>query len=970
MRKLTSFFVLLSFLFSCIIPPSGFTQTLVGAGLLPEPGTMLPPSLAYVPAHLRAVTIDPKDPFHFEFLVRKSEMAMTNEEKQTSYRELIKYFLAAMTVPDDQQWVNLSPYEGDRIISNTFGQTEMGRDLLAEDYLLKQLTASMIHPDTDLGRKFWNEIYRRAHDQFGTTDVPVDTFNKVWIIPDEAVVFEKGNSAFLLTQHLKVYTERDYLAMKTNASSENGPVEQMKPVQNEALAAMSQGVMKDVIVPAIEKEVNEGKTFAGLRQIAAAMVLATWYKKALKESILSKMYADQGKLKGVDQDPANNDKIYQQYVAAFKKGVFSLIKEDTDQYSQELIPRKYFSGGLQRDPNAAQTVDRAESLSTEARAVMADMAANVTQNFDTAAVALKTSNDPASVTNVSNRNVLGERPLRVAAALDAIVRSRSLNGLDVIAKLMIPSYLGYTIVQIYSSVSATSGFRFFYQPEKRRLEASSEWRMFTKNFELNFSMDDLIDAVAAVKQQEEADIRQEVENAKNLELEAVLQAQREQALTQQLEAEAAKQAAALGIKLQVIERHQGRGQFTSQEISQILAVLNKDGDRVLKMILAEPTFRFAAANIFGTFFSTQTGWQVLQAFGIYARTPVFSDLSFGDVGLIVTAVTESYADQINRLKKARDLDLNEVGDNGFAVIKAKLLQGPKEFMDYLNSLGLTLGGWQRVKRADTTLLSASTADENPELWESSYSKLLVVPEDGFVASQLPGNRKKAREALLARQIMILGGPYVDYDLLVAAPSRDASQMDTMTTNVLERPALVNFVLTPGNPQRPLQPGRYWISSRLNRSNMKTYIDVEITGRTATISVGGSLRRTIDPENMRTRSYVVTVSSNSGEVIPVARLIFENGLLVIEMLSSATQPVIVQRDAAANPEADRLLVSNANGGIDLAQSNLNLRIKRDGSGVPLPVSAQNMEDLQIDGLLPEILSITPAAAIPALQEALR
>ena len=39
-------------------------------------------------------------------------------------------------------------------------------------------------------------------------------------------------------------------------------------------------------------------------------------------------------------------KIYEQYLAAFRKGVYNLIKEDYDLSSKETLPRKYFSGGL------------------------------------------------------------------------------------------------------------------------------------------------------------------------------------------------------------------------------------------------------------------------------------------------------------------------------------------------------------------------------------------------------------------------------------------------------------------------------------------------------------------------------------------------------------------------------------------------------------------------------------------------
>jgi len=38
--------------------------------------------------------------------------------------------------------------------------------------------------------------------------------------------------------------------------------------------------------------------------------------------------------------------IYQQYLKAFKKGVYNYIKEEQDPITQEVTPRKYFSGGI------------------------------------------------------------------------------------------------------------------------------------------------------------------------------------------------------------------------------------------------------------------------------------------------------------------------------------------------------------------------------------------------------------------------------------------------------------------------------------------------------------------------------------------------------------------------------------------------------------------------------------------------
>ncbi len=350
--------VTIIFVLNCIMPPQGYAQILSAMGQMPAPGVAVSLTGAYVPAQLKGMIIDPNTPFQFDFIVRRGDDLLPDNEKQAEYFKLIKYFLAALAVPDADQWVNLSPYEKDRIIPESFGLTEMGRDLLAQDYFLKQISASLTGPDTELGKKFWAGVYARAYEKFGTTDIPTDVFSKVWIVPDKAVVYEKGNTAYILEHHLKVMTEMDYLAARNNGAQP----------QDDA-ARISLEVMREVIIPALEKEVNEGKNFAVVRQIYSGVLLAVWYKIALKNAVLNKVYSDRGHVKGIDQDPATNERIWEQYVDAFRKGAINMIREDVDAYSQEVLPRKYFSGGamagmadariLERrtDESAAQTAD-------------------------------------------------------------------------------------------------------------------------------------------------------------------------------------------------------------------------------------------------------------------------------------------------------------------------------------------------------------------------------------------------------------------------------------------------------------------------------------------------------------------------------------------------------------------------------------------------------------------------------------
>ncbi len=344
--KTFSIFIASILSFSLTVPPS-FAQLIPN---LPAPGTMVRMSPGFTPAIIRGMKIFADNPLQFDFIVDRGDSGLKGEALKSEGEKLIKYFMAALTVPEKELWVNLSPYEEGKIIPQSFGITDMGRDLLAQDYILKQLTSSLMYPEDALGKKFWDRVYKKANELFGTTDIPINTFNKVWIVPDKAVVYEQGDMAFIAESHMKVMLEEDYLSMMNNLGSKERGTDRLSEDDVKTLSNASSQIVKEILIPEIEKEVNEGKNFAGLRQIYNSMILATWYKVNLKESLLGKVYVDQNKTKGIDiEDKDSKEKIYQQYLEAFKKGVYNYIKEDVDPATEEVIPRKYFSGGFDGD---------------------------------------------------------------------------------------------------------------------------------------------------------------------------------------------------------------------------------------------------------------------------------------------------------------------------------------------------------------------------------------------------------------------------------------------------------------------------------------------------------------------------------------------------------------------------------------------------------------------------------------------
>lgn len=346
--KLAAWVILVAFgATGALLPHPSYAQNIFQ---IPSPKAMLSATPGYVPSFVKALVVHPDNPFQFDFVIDTGHSKLTGDALEEQTKKLVRYFLATVTVPDNDQWVNLSPYEKDRIIPDEFAKTEMGQELLAQDFILKQMTASLMHPEGKVGEKFWKKIRARAKKELGATEIPVDVFNKVWIMPDAASVYEEGNVAIVTEARLKVMLEKDYLA------------DSFQPTADSKNDNLSEQLIREIIVPELEREVNEGKHFAPLRQIYYSMILASWYKDKIKGSILNEHYANQNKVKGIDlSDTDAKDKIYTQYLEAFKKGAYDFIKEDYDPETQEITAHRYFAGGI-----TAENLDVGEGSATEA----------------------------------------------------------------------------------------------------------------------------------------------------------------------------------------------------------------------------------------------------------------------------------------------------------------------------------------------------------------------------------------------------------------------------------------------------------------------------------------------------------------------------------------------------------------------------------------------------------------------------
>jgi hypothetical protein len=908
----------------------------------------------------------------------------------------------------------------------------MGRDLLAQDYLLKQIAASLTNPDTGLGKKFWDGVYGKAYDMFGTTDIPTDVFNKVWITPDKAVIYEKGSAVYVLENHLKVMLESDYRAMQVNAEltpkAEN---------DNEAVK-ISKEVMREVIIPAIEKEVNEGKNFAPLRQVYSGMLLATWYKRALKETILGKLYADKGKVKGVDQDPANNQKIYEEYVQAFKTGVFNMIKEDVDRYSQEIIPRKYFSGGT--EGYTKTEIEKADMAQAQV-----DYANNA-QNLDMAETRVTTTyqeNNDQYLNNIVSKmgSDIGAVPRN---AVQNLARKYQLTRDEIIDITEMFKSLKLS----YNLAAKKVGQQDPNSPNLVELWSQDEKRLFIS------TVNDLKNKIAAYEVRLKGDLSKENMDrlmAGDAALANSFMPQYESSLDTK-ETVAVQNATANDIFY---------GDPNAVPVGSwddgYLSAMTVDGylqEMKVNSAADYEVFRFEVSGLLMTMMEgikvrdTQMVAGVISKLHGLQEMKMNSPMNEGKIKNILKIAQRYVGRSPLMMAKflqhiAKDNSQADV-DNSERLITSRMIpssaQIPTEkyvgtlasmVLDELNVKGVTTYAVQDVKglrraMAERALASlwidaaqidnaASMRDWNPTTAEQIKSDTLdrraktviavggviggIVLMFGIAKGALNELARPYKAGSVEQELMVKRsleakkdnkGNFImlnQYGDKVLVKAKDMPLDNSMTSIAvaafLSILAMSSSALAENVNVYAPSVLPHTMNLRQSPEDFKVKNISNLIGQV--LSVKSSMTRQMETwdKNVRElgaqdigawqelnkngitvnqREYLMA-STGQGFVIKVSGIDGEATMVAFVPVKSSPSYPGMFADAGNNKLASNDSGSFTKGGIDMNSNLLNMQIKRDGAGVPLPVSQQDLENIRIDGLVPVILDIKPAANVP-------
>jgi len=182
MRQVLSIFILAAFLLNSFGVMPVRAQSVLPAGeefRLPAPGAMVGLSPDFNPPILKGIKVHPDNPFRFDFILDKGDAPVIpvkagiqdQEQLKQEADRLIKYFLAFLTIPEKDLWVNLSPFEKDRIVPEDieesqatlgwrFGISQQTVNHILPQYNIKTITRGTRKPDQTKAFRQWAEDHR------------------------------------------------------------------------------------------------------------------------------------------------------------------------------------------------------------------------------------------------------------------------------------------------------------------------------------------------------------------------------------------------------------------------------------------------------------------------------------------------------------------------------------------------------------------------------------------------------------------------------------------------------------------------------------------------------------------------------------------------------------------------------------------------------------------------------------------
>lgn len=281
---------------------------------------------------LRAVSVeDAAGSDYFRFLI-EARYASKFEgiiDINKAVRKTLEYFFTALAVPDDSCWVNLNPDEPSEILDSRLGDSDMSRFLLNADLRLKEDVSQLMNPAfSSEGKEFWRRLYQKA----GELNIKgIHSMTKLWIVPDKAEVSHTEEIFSVEESSLKVELAPAYISQDNSRRDE----------KQEELEDFAAGLILELILPVLNKRINQDYAYADLREIYNALILARWYKQRYGGG-------QNGFVQYSIDFTYSPQEIYRDYLDSIRNKEYSWVEQEPGPFPfyRAVSTKYYFSGGV------------------------------------------------------------------------------------------------------------------------------------------------------------------------------------------------------------------------------------------------------------------------------------------------------------------------------------------------------------------------------------------------------------------------------------------------------------------------------------------------------------------------------------------------------------------------------------------------------------------------------------------------
>lgn len=264
-------------------------------------------------------------------------------------------FFIWLALPSDKFWVNLNPNEPHRVVDPELGRTDVGRIMLQADFEMKKTVAKLIHPDSETGKLFWDQLYGYAARQ--QLNRLCFSFRQ-WILPGNVVVYADANEVYVVTATLSVELESDY--QKTHKTDTTAATA-CPPDVDPALQAQAEDLFRKIILPELIRQVNTAPEYRDIRTIFHSRIVAEWYRTQHRDN--ARAFVDilgSGDVKDwYSITPWDPQTLFEAYVQSVTNGEFNITRQTQVIEGNQIITSKrtYFYGGVDFTKIEMETID-------------------------------------------------------------------------------------------------------------------------------------------------------------------------------------------------------------------------------------------------------------------------------------------------------------------------------------------------------------------------------------------------------------------------------------------------------------------------------------------------------------------------------------------------------------------------------------------------------------------------------------